>query len=224
MVATRFDYHYSPFGQKAGIALFPVSGVVSGAKVSLTGAGFTGGNVTVTVAAGEIKFDGVSITIASPLAVTVASGVANLATTDAVVGIYINPTRLIPAHTTAPVVGASGAMYLDVVQLDDYQMVNRIMKSNGVSWVEIDTFSEIPISQSHNMLPLNDIVASVSASNVSITPEIPIFHKSGLPPHVSAPSNAMMRQTAGFQLAEVTYEGGVATITKGLPDYNILSL
>lgn len=234
MVATRFDYHLSPFGQRGGISLYPVCGVVSGVKLALTGSGYNNGSgedkkkIKVTVSAGELKLDGVRIVLGSNKAVEIdytdyLEVGQDLSNTQITVPIWINPKRKVVASITAPSNPSNGDMYFEVYNVEDYQIINTIKKYQNSQWVTADPMSDIPISQSQNMLPLNDILTTDIV--VSITPEVPVFHKTNIPPHVYSPSNAMARQTASIYLGEVSFDGeGAASITKTMPDYYLLTV
>lgn len=234
-VGLNKDYHGSPYGQRGGLSTFPVSGIVSGFELSLGGTandGVNAGDTTlaeVVISAGSARFDGFLKKLSADLTATIPSG-GDLATDDIVVPVYLNPPRAVVPYTTVEPSGSEGDYALKSVLYDAnsiggaYYMVDDIMIYKSGSWVAVDPLSELPApGEGHNALPLNEIGDAIVAANIAATNEIPIFLGSKLPPHVPA-SNAMLRQSAGIFLGEITYSGGSGTITKTLPEYHMLSV
>lgn len=228
------DFHFSPLGQRGGLSTYPVAGVVSGAKLSLTGSGINADPTfaAVTISAGTVRFDGYPITF-SAINSIISTGVdLSLVTTEAVVKVFMNPVRKVPVYVGAapnPAGFAEGdfaakAMLTDGGAYDEYYVVDQIYVKKNSAWKEIEPFngSDYPRAYGWNNMPYNEINLAVDPL-IQDFAELPVFLGSKLPPHTARPL-AMFRQTASIYLGEVTYSGGVATITETMPEYHLLPI
>lgn len=232
-VGINKDYQATPFGQRGGLNTFPAAGVVSGFELGLggtNGVGAASTDLVVTVQPGKARYDSKLVSLPSALTVTLAAGV-DLATTDTKVEIYMNPPRQVPVFLvgqTAPAVVNGGyairARAVNGLSYGEYYIVDELLIGRAGVWEPLDQFSEIPYDSDWNGLPFNKVGTTITAANISINNEVPIFLDKALPPHVASGSNAMLRQSAGIMLGEITFTGGVGTITKTLPDYHLLSV
>jgi hypothetical protein len=229
------DFHLTPYGQRGGLATYPVAGVVSGAALTLDGTGIDGVDPTLaalTIGAGTVRFDGYPVSF-SEYNVTVQAPV-DLSTDDYVLEVFMSPKRIVPIITGA-IPAASGyeeGSFIAKATLsttsikpeDDYYVVEQIYVKDNGAWREIRPFKgeDYPVAYGWNNMPYNGIDVTVSPI-ISSQPEVPVFLASKLPPHTSRPL-ALMRQTGSIYLGEVTYSGGTATITKTMPDYHILPI
>lgn len=225
------DFHSSPYGQRGGLAIYPVAGVVDGAVLSIQGSGIDGGDASlaaVTISAGTIRVDGYPISFAE-INTTVQSDVTNLATEDTVVKVWMSPTRLYPTFTPgnapSPASYDEGSYAIEYTEVDGgtygkYQMVeNLYIKENG-AWRLVDGLQgDFSRSFGWNNMPFNDLNTAATPL-VTSEAEAPMFLASKLPPHISS-YNALFRQTASILLGTLTFVGGVPTITP-MPEYHLL--
>lgn len=225
------DFHFSPLGQRGGLSTYPVAGVVDGVSLSLKTGGIDAVDSTkaaVTIGAGTVRFDGYPIKFAS-FDATIATPV-DLSTDDAIIKVYMNPARKVAVITgdlPDPATYEENdfiakAMLIDGGAYDEYYVVDQIYVVDNGAWREIQPFNgmDFPRAYGWNNMPYNEIGTTVL---VESKPEIPVFLGSKLPPHTARPL-AMFRQTASIYLGEITYSGGVATITETMPEYHLLPL
>lgn len=237
-VGINKDYQATPFGQRGGLNTFPAAGVVSGFDLGLggtNGVGTPNTSAAVTIQPGKARFDGKLVTLASVLSVTLPVGV-NLSTDNTKIEIYLNPPRLVSTFLVGqaaptPTRGAyalrvrsvNGLSYGEYFVVDEI-FISKEVTTNNFVWQEIDQFSEIPLEYGWNNLPFNKVDNTITAANISLFNETPIFLDRALPPHIASSANAMLRQSGGILLGEVTFSGGVGSITKTLPDYHLLTV
>jgi len=224
------DFHFSPFGQRGGLSTYPVSGVVEGAVLSLNGTGIDTDTTkaSIIVSAGTVRFDGYPIKF-SQLNVTLDTGV-DLSADDAVVKVYMSPERKVKVITgTLPDPAGynegafiAKALLKDGGVYDKYYVIEQIYVVDNGAWREIQPFNgkDYPRAYGWNNMPYNELENTVV---ISTQPELPVFLDSKLPPHTARPL-AMFRQTASIYLGEITYSGGVATLTETMPEYHLLPL
>lgn len=225
------DFHFSPLGQRGGLSTYPVAGVVDGAVLSLNGSGIDGTDPTeasVIVSAGTVRFDGYPIKFAQ-ITTTINAGV-NLSTNDAVVKVYMNPVRkvsIVVGTLPNPAASPDGtfiakAFLRDGGVYDEYYVIEQLYVTENGAWREIQPFNgnDYPRAYGWNNMPYNELGNGVL---IESRPEIPVFLDSKLPPHTARPL-AMFRQTASIYLGEITYSGGVATLTETMPEYHLLPL
>lgn len=219
MVGSQFDFQNRVQGQRGGMIMRPLGGVISGLLVTdakaVTG---TTTSMSFDVSAGQARIDGVVHTLGSAIndiTFANAAGGADLASAAATLNIYLNPQRKIPAATSNPSSPTSGDKYIKVVDMGDYHVVDSFLTYNGSAWVAFDPVSEPP-GIGHNNLPLNELgsttISSTANVSLSLNPEKPIYHKVGQPLYIAAPANACLRYSASILLATVTFAGGSATI------------
>lgn len=214
----RFDNDMYPQAQIRGIRQYPVGGVVQGANTTatITSAAVNGSTIEVVVNPGVIKLDATTITI--PAAITKIVSVTNDLTvsnsTPQVIPIYINPTRLVPARTTAPSSPVAGGKYLKTVDFADYQQIDQYLMYDALTstWVTFDPTKEI-IGYGQMALPLNDVVPSISAANIVGKAEIEktVYCSTGVPVYVNTMAPALARNCAAIVIAEITVVSGVIT-------------
>lgn len=233
------DYHLSPLGQRGGLATYPVAGVSSGAQLAINTAttvnGVDNGDsslAAVTIGAGTVRFDGYPVTFAQFNTTVSAGAGVDLTADDAVVDVYLSPVRAVPLFVGAapdPAPFAEGAFAAQIVEFTDlvndpYQVVQNIFVKENSIWRAVEAFNgdDYPISYGWNNMPYNGI-DETSAPLVSATPEVPVFLASKLPPHTSRPL-ALFRQTASIKVGQVSYSGGVATLTQGIGNEYLLPI
>lgn len=230
------DFHSGPLGQRGGLSTYPVAGVVQGATLSIDTAptvdGIDNGDpslAAVVIAGGTVRFDGYPITF-SPITTTVQSDVADLGAEDTVVPVYLSPVRVVPTFEGAPPAPggfAEGDFAAKIRTATDlvggpYSVVEQIYVIENAVWVPIEAFNgdHYPREYGWNNMPYNSLDLA-SDPVVAAIPEIPIFLDSKLPPHTSRPL-ALFRQTASIKVGEITYTGGVASLTSGIPNEYLL--
>lgn len=214
----RFDNDIYPGAQRQGVRQYPVGGVVSGATVTATiaSAAPSGSTLSVTVAPGVIKLDSTPITIASAITkvVSVTNDLSAGLTYDQVIPIYINPTRLVPARTTAPSSPVDGDKYIKTVDYDDYQQIVNWYQYDGLTstWVVIDPIKS-PIGTGQFSLPFNDVVPSIVANNIvgQTAIEKTLYNPTGVPVYVNTMAPSLARNCASIVIAEITVNNNVIT-------------
>lgn len=223
MTGARLNYHSSPFGQKGGLSIYPVSGILTGCEITAAATTATANVAALTINTGDIKFDSYRVRQGlTSVNITVEAGV-DLTTDTYEFMVYLNPNRkvkVVKVGVADPVV-VDGGMFIQAYEFEGYYQVNQIYIGENGAWRVMDGYRDLKVgSYGWNNMPLNDIdtVTAISATNFSITPEMPIFHKTSLPPHICKPSNALLRQTASIELAKVKFEGGVGSIVTGIPE------
>lgn len=231
-VGINKDYQATPFGQRGGLNTFPSAGVVSGFELSLggtNGVGTPNTDASIIIQPGKARYDSKLVTLGAQLTVALPVGV-NLTTTDTKIEIYMNPPRQVPVYLvggSVPTVVNGGyairARAVNGLSYGEYYVVDELLIGRAGVWEPLDQFSEIPFASDWNGLPFNKVGTTITAANISLFNETPIFLDKALPPHVASSANAMLRQSAGILLGEVTFTGGVGSITKTLPDYHLLS-
>jgi hypothetical protein len=232
-VGINKDYQATPYGQRGGLNTFPAAGVISGFEISLggtDGVGTPNTSAAITIQPGKARYEGNLVTLATALSVSVPVGV-NLSTATTKVEIYMNPPRQVPVFlvgATPPTVVNGGyairARAVNGLSYGEYYLVDELLIGKAGAWEPLDHFSEIPYASDWNGLPFNEVGNTITAANISANNEVPIFLDKALPPHVASGSNAMLRQSGGIMLGEISFTGGVGTITKTLPDYHLLSV
>jgi hypothetical protein len=227
-VGINKDYQVTPYGQSGGLNAFPAAGIVSGLTVALAGTAGVGTpntSAAITVAAGSARFNGKLCTLSTNTAVTLPVGV-NLTTTARDIKIFLNPPRKVKTFFVGGAFPSAviGDYAIEVRNVNEsYYIVNKIYKFTSTGWGVIDPMSDIPFEYGFNNLPFNEVSTTLSASNFSLVNEVPIFLDTALPPHVAKSANALLRQSAGILLGEISFVGGVGTITKGIPNYHLLN-
>jgi hypothetical protein len=214
----RFDNDIYPGAQRQGIRQYPVGGVLQGATVTATiaSASPAGSTLSVVIAPGVIKLDATSITIPSAITkvISVAEDLSVGVLVPQVIPVYINPTRVVPAQTTAPVSPVDGDKYLKTVDYVDYQQIDQFLTYNGTlsSWVAFDPIKE-KIGYGQMSLPFNDVVPAVTAANVvgKALIEKTVYNPTGLPVYVNTMAPALARNCAAIVVAEITVANGVIT-------------
>ena len=227
MGGTLFPFQFYGSGQKGGILLYPVSGIVAGCEITDVDISSSDDNVAVlTINKGEFKLDGnrhsqplTSINIA------LASNV-DLNSDDVKFDVYVNPKRKVPVvqvGSPAPTV-VEDAQYISAHFFPNYYVVDTIYIGKSGVWKPVDPMKDLgPGGYGFVNLPFNDIDNSlVTASQFSYKPEYPIFIKNTLPPHLSSQGKAMLRQTCSIKLATIEFSGGSGTIVEGLLDVDRL--
>lgn len=214
----RFDNDIYPEAQLRGIRQYPVGGVLQGASVTATiaSASPAGSTVSVTINPGVIKLDATTIVI--PAAITKVVSVTNDLsagnTISQTVPVYINPTRLIPAQTTAPTTPVAGDKYLKVVETVDYQQIDQYLTYDAVTsaWIPFNPVKE-RIGYGQMALPMNDVVPTITATNVvgKAGIEKTVYCSTGLPIYVNTMAPALARNCAAIVIAEITVVAGAIT-------------
>jgi hypothetical protein len=214
-LATRFDQQMYPAGQKGGMQFYPLSGVLSGLKV-------TAGTITATacpinISAGAARLDGTMHELAAAitnLAMITGTGfdLAPVQTFE----VYLNPRRRVPALTTAPGGPDTGDRYLKVQNVNYYQVVEQGEVYNGAAWEKFDLVRSKP-GYGHNNMILNDInpvIHTATSNNLSFStaPEKIVYLPTSYPPYVQGPSMAYLRRPASILLATIQLSSGAATI------------
>lgn len=232
MPGARLPYHYHPRSAGRGLMNYPLSGVYSGAEISLLANGTVDGvhegdadnSVTdLALSAGEIVLDGhrFSNGAVSPIQLEVGVDLTDNAT-DETIEVFLVPTRKVPAIVkgdAAPGGPADGDMYWEVVDYSDYQIINRIMKYDGdaSTWKEIDDVRDIPNTPGNqNDLEMNQCEESISAANFTLANEKPVYHKTALRPDIPQ-HNLIARHPGGFRVAKIRFDGdGANEILEGV--------
>jgi len=217
----RFDFHDWSAGQRGGLMLYPLSGVLSGLQCTTTNnLAANGSTYQLQIAPGRAKLDGVLVELASALSPTLNLPVPP-ATGLNVYDVYINPVRKVPAVLTTASPPASpqiGDRILRVVEHGSWQQLQEIQEWTGAVWRKVEPvhgpsepvpgFSSprdvLPAEfVSHNNMPLNEVRAvAITAAQVSMQPEKPIYHESGLPPTAPAHMLHWLRQSASLLLCK----------------------
>jgi hypothetical protein len=227
MVGPRFNFQQVPQGMNGGLNYYPLVGVVSGMQVtaaSATTVANAGQGVTaltdllVTISAGACRLDGLYHQLSSNLTnLRFATGATDMTTGTYVYKLYVNPRRIIPALTSAPGNPATNDIYIKVINIDDYQMVDSYLQWNGSAWVAYNAI-QAPPSYNFNNLPFNDINATLDTAltnNVSFglnNPEKNVYNKVNIPVALSKPGEAYVRKGSSLNLATITVVNGTATI------------
>jgi hypothetical protein len=214
----RFDNDIYPGAQQRGIRQYPVGGVLSGATVTATiaSASPTGSTISVVLAPGTIKLDATTIVIPAALTkvISVAEDLSVGVLNPQVIPIYINPTRVVPAQSTAPVSPANGDKYLKTVDYADYQQIDQFLTYNGTlsTWVPFDPIKE-KIGYGQFALPFNDVKPAITIANIvgKTLIEKTVYNPTGLPVYVNTMAPALARNCAAIVVAEITVANGVIT-------------
>ena len=220
----RFGFQQVPQGMSGGLVYYPLVGVISGLQVTAASAVVDGvgghtalTDLLVTISAGAARLDGIYHQLAANLSnLRLGSVATEMASGTYTFGIYLNPRRIIPALTAAPGGPSTNDIYIKVVNIDDYQLVDGYYKYNGSAWVTYNAI-QAPPSYNFNNLPFNDINATVdtaTTNNVSfsITPEKNVYNKVNIPVGLSKPGEAYVRKCTSLKLATITVVNGSATI------------
>lgn len=225
MAGVRFDFNHFPQGVKGGVLTYPVSGVENGLRITSAGIkAATTDTIQVNITAGEARFDGFKVYLASDITglELVPEGV-NLTTDDYEAKIYLKPVRKVPALVDAPSTPAEGDMYAKVMDGSNYQMLEGVYRYNGTSWERYNVAHHVrneAIEHGQMNLPLNHLagntISTATANNVNfgLTPEKDIYIQTVYPVYVSSQGAAFMRRDGSIHLGTVSFTGGVATITQ----------
>jgi hypothetical protein len=218
-LGTRFDFQNSEFGQKGGLQWYPLSGLVSGLAVTVDSV--TATQVALEIAPGQVRLDGNLINSPSAITFNINGTGFNTAVENKFL-VFVNPTRKYPAATSNPAGPSDGDIYVNVSEIDFYQIVNeaRIYNAASSSWVKYD-LAKAPIGYGHNNMMLSDIEDSLGLSNISVAPEKPVFLKTQYPVYISSTPHASFRSSASFVLAEVTVSNSIAQVKTRIDVANI---
>lgn len=205
----------TPVGHTGGMGMQPISGVING--VDVTNVTFSGSNITVTVTAGNIRYDGIQMAV--PAGSYTISTPFNLATEDVWIRPHIVPTRLTPAVTTLPTTGTNGQKVLLVEEVSlpggefAYHQLVGMYEYNGLAWEDLK-MKDVPNNYAgFNCHPLTELVPTITATNFSYREELYIYPKDVLSP--GAPNmlgTGYLRAGGGIRLATLHFGAGVMTI------------
>lgn len=209
-LGTRFDFQMYREGTAGGQQWYALAGVESGMQVAATVASPT--QVDVTVAPGFVRYNQVLIESTGSLTFSFTGAGFDLAEEQELY-LFLNPTRRQPALAADPVAPADGDIYLNVVDVDWYQVLNEARVYNGVttSWEKYDLM-KAPLGYGHNNMILQDIVPTLAAANLSATPEKQVFLKTFYPPYNSSTPHALMRASASIALARIKVASSAAVV------------
>ncbi len=221
----RYDFHQFPQGQRGGLMMYPMSGILAGmgvtnASILTPGAGTS--KLQLTVGAGQVRLDGVLVNVAAITNLQLPSTLDLSQAYDQVVYAYLNPTRLVPALTTAPTAPAVNDKYIKVgASYNGYQIVDDFLQWDGTKWVPFRAIME-RVGYGHNNLPLNQIipvvdVATTNNKNFSSVEELVIYHHAGreIPPWLTTVGRSYLRQSASILLGSFTVNAGAITKAVG---------
>lgn len=216
----RQQQHLFPQGQRGGLSLYAVSGIVSGCEVTVSSLAGGRASFDLAIAAGKLRLDGLLITTPALAGVTITPTVAvpDAATTS--YDIYVVPTRKVPALTAAPGSPANGDIYALVTNQGAYQMVQSFQKYNGSAWAEYNPISHPMEDFGHNGQPLNTVTPTLVEANFSLTPEKEVYLQNAYPVYTMSPSNAKFRHDASFKIATVSLTVASGTLSSSVVKMN----